>query len=153
MTDSHLDWRAIDERDFDAALSIFDSNRPKYFNASERQSFADFLRQPPGPYFVVEALSEGIVACGGYAVVEPQARGDLCWGMVRRDLHGRGIGTYLTMRRIEELRGDTRVSHVVLNTSHLTQHFYRRLGFATTGIVENGFGPDLHKCDMRLDFG
>lgn len=152
MSDSHLEWRRFDEHDFAAALSIFDSNVPKYFTVPERQAFADFLLQLPGPYFVVEAPGEGIAACGGYAVVEPQGRGDLCWGMVRRDLHGRGIGTFLTKRRIEELRADVRVGYVVLNTSHLTQDFYHRLGFTTSGVTENGFGPGLHRCDMRLDF-
>lgn len=152
MSGSRLEWRRFDERDFAAAMSIFDSNVPEYFTAPERQSFADFLLRLPGPYYVVEAMSEGVVACGGYAVVEPPGRGDLCWGMVRRDLHGRGIGTYLTTRRMEELRADMRVSHVVLNTSHLTQDFYHRLGFSTSGVIENGFGPGLHRCDMRLDF-
>lgn len=151
MSDLQLGWREIEERDFDAALAIFESNVPEYFTVAERSSFTDFLLRLPGPYFVVEADSEGIVACGGYAVVEPERRGDLCWGMVRRDLHGRGIGRYLTKLRIEALRADVRVAHVILNTSHLTEAFYSRLGFYTSKVTENGFGPDLHRCDMRLD--
>jgi GNAT superfamily N-acetyltransferase len=153
MGDLHLEWRGINHSDVAAALAIFDSNVPEYFTMAERSSFADFLVQLPGPYFVVEAPGEGVVACGGYAAVEPQRRGDLCWGMVRRDLHGCGVGRYLTTQRIEALRADARVGHVILNTSHLTQAFYSRLGFATTTVTENGIGPGLHRFDMRLDFG
>ena len=148
-----LAWRPVHEGDFAAALAIFDSNIPEYFSTAERAAFANFLVHLPGPYFVVEAPAEGVVACGGYAVVEPQGRGDLCWGMVRRDLHGRGIGRYLTMLRIEALRADVRVGHVILNTSHLTRDFYSRLGFTMVSATRNGFGPGLHRCDMRLDFG
>lgn len=152
MSDLQLGWREIEQRDFGAALSIFDSNVPEYFTISERAPFTEFLLRLPGPYFVVEAPSEGIVACGGYAVVEPEGRGDMCWGMVRRDLHGRGIGRYLTKLRVEALRADARVGHVILNTSHLTEAFYRGLGFVTSMVTEHGFGPDLHRYDMRLDF-
>lgn len=152
MSDMQLAWRKLEERDVAAALAVFDSNVPEYFTISERSSFADFLLRLPGPYLVLESPSEGVVACGGYAVVEPEGRGDLCWGMVRRDLHGRGIGRSLTELRVEALRADVRVGHVVLNTSHLTEAFYRRLGFVTNEVTESAFGPDLHRYDMRLDF-
>ena len=147
---SELRSREFDAGDVHAAMAIFESNVPDYFTAGERSEYEAFLGELPGPYLVVEDGAGEVVACGGYAVVLDDGRGDLCWGMVRRDLHGRGIGRFLTVVRVEALRADPRVRSVVLNTSHLTQEFYERLGFETVGRVEDGFAPGLHRCDMRL---
>lgn len=135
--------------DLPAVLEIFDSNVPAYFTPEERAALEGFLDDLPGPYYVVE--SEGsIAACGGYAVVAGESRADLCWGMVRAEFHGLGLGRLLTEYRINVARHDPRVTHVILNTSQHTQGFYEKLGFTTESVTKDGFAPGLDRYDMRL---
>ena len=129
---------------------MFDSNVPEFFTPPERTAFVAFLSDLPGPYYVIESGGL-IVASGGYAIVGAESRADLCWGMVERRLHGRGIGRFLTDLRINAARRDPRARSIILNTSQHTQTFYERLGFVTESFTEDGFGPGLHRCDMRLE--
>lgn len=136
--------------DLPGALAIFDSNVPEFFSVEERAGFIEFLNNLPGPYFVAES-ERVIVGCGGYAIVPAESRADLCWGMVERSVHGRGIGRFLTELRIDAARADPRVRHIVLNTSQHTQSFYEKLGFSTSSVTKDGFAPGLDRCDLRLE--
>jgi ribosomal protein S18 acetylase RimI-like enzyme len=133
-----------------ACLAVFDSNVPDHFVPPEREAFAAFLDDLPGPYLVVEDQTGAIVGCGGYAIVPETRTADLCWGMVTRGLHGTGLGRLLTDARLERIRADPRVREVALNTSQHTRGFYERRGFATERVVPDGFAPGLDRCDMRL---
>lgn len=137
--------------DFQACLEVFNSNVPRFFVPEERAELASFLRELPGPYFVLRMEDREVVACGGYAVREEAKAGDLCWGMVRRDLHGQGLGVALLRLRLDALRADPRVGHVELNTSQHTVGFYEALGFRTVGVESDGYAPGLDRCEMRLE--
>lgn len=141
--------REYQPEDLAGVLAVFDSNVPEFFTTPERGAFEEFLGNLPGPYFVVE-YDDSIVGCGGYAVVLDESKADLCWGMVARALHGRGIGRFLTELRINAARSDPRLSMVILNTSQHTEAFYERMGFVTEKFSKNGFAPGLDRCDMRL---
>ncbi len=136
-----------------ACLAIFDSNTPPFFDPGERSDFAEFLADVRWPYFVVERPGAGsvneIVACGGYFVRPGTTEAILVWGMVRRDLHGGGIGTYLTRERLERL-AQQGVASVRIVTSQYTRAFYERLGFAEQNLEPDGFGPGLHKYTLVL---
>lgn len=135
--------------DFTGALTVFDSNVPRFFSTRERAVFIDFLSNLPGPYFVLES-DHTIVACGGYAIVPDLSRADLCWGMVERSLHGLGLGRLLTELRLDAAGADPRVSHIILNTSQHTRTFYEKLGFTTEKVTKDGFAAGLDRCDMHL---
>lgn len=144
--------RDYTEEDLDACLAVFDSNVPRYFRVEERPGFEAYLRELPGPYLVAVDEEDGVVACGGHALRdEPPGLADLCWGMVRGDLHGRGLGRRLTLRRLDAARRDPRVEEVALNTSQLTTGFYERLGFRTIEVEPDGYGPGLDRCEMRIE--
>ena len=135
--------------DREGCLAVFDSNVPLFFRTDERAAYGAFLDALPGPYVVLDGEEGGVVACGGWAV-EPGGRtADLCWGMVRRELHGRGLGRLLTEARVAAARDAGGVDAVALETSHLTTGFYRRLGFEVISREEDGYGPGLHRCRMR----
>jgi ribosomal protein S18 acetylase RimI-like enzyme len=138
--------------DFKACLAVFDSNVPRFFTPEERGEFASFLRALPGPYLVLRLEDREVVACGGHAVREGAEAGDLCWGMVRRDLHGQGLGAALMRLRIDALRADSRVRHAELNTSQHTVGFYEGLGFHIVGVQPDGYARGLDRYEMRLDF-
>lgn len=143
--------RAYAPGDLDAVLAVFDSNTPEFFTAPERTAFEIFLGSLPGPYYVVEDHHRAVVACGGYALVPEEARADLCWGMVKRAHHRRGLGRLLTSYRVERISGDSRIQRVIMNTSQHTREFYERLGFSVERVTPDGFGPGLDRCDMVLD--
>ena len=147
MSYSFRDYRPADQ---DGCIAVFRSNIPEFFSESELQEFLDFLKRLPGRYGVVTDEDGRIVACGGIARSRTDPEGaDLTWGMVERSLHHRGIGRVLTEGRLEWVRQmpDIRVAH--LNTSHLTEDFYKKLGFVTTKYIPHGYRQDLHRCDME----
>lgn len=139
--------------DRSACLAVFDSNVPRYFVPVEREQFAAFLDALPGPYLVVEDEAGHVLGCGGYAVTPGTTTADLCWGMVRLERHGTGLGQLLLDARLERVRADAAVEAVALNTSQHTRGFYERLGFRTERVIPDGFAPGLDRCDMRLLLG
>lgn len=136
-----------------ACLGLFDTNVPDFFLPEERSGFGSFLDELPGPYFVMEDKDGRVVACGGYALADGGRRADLCWGMVDRSLHGRGLGRQLVKHRVEAARRHSGVQEAVIQTSQHTKGFYRALGFDLVGIERSGFGPGMDRCTMRLGFG
>ncbi|MEX0893090.1 MAG: GNAT family N-acetyltransferase [Gemmatimonadota bacterium] len=142
--------RAYAPTDRAACLAIFDSNVPRYFTPEERAQFAAWLDAPPGPYFVLADAAEGVVGCGGYALGRAPGRADLCWGMVRADRQGEGLGLRLTRERLRRAVADPAVDALALTTSQHTRGFYERLGFRVTRVVPDGFGAGLDQCDMVM---
>lgn len=146
--------RGYERADREACLSLFDSNVPPYFAPSERADFAAFLDDLPGPYLVLEDLNGDIVACGGFG---PTRQDDtvaiLCWGMVRRDQHGRGLGRQLLATRLDLIATDPRFRAVRIETSPLSRGFFERFGFIVDLVVPDGFAPGLDLVAMALDLG
>lgn len=147
MKYSFRDYTAADR---EGCLDVFTSNIPEFFSESERDDFIDFLGRLPGRYGVVVDDCNRIVACGGVAHSRSNPKGAaLTWGMVRRDLHRQGIGRILTNVRMEWIRQMPDITDAYIDTSHLTEAFYQKYGFATVKYTENGYRPGLHRCDMQ----
>jgi GNAT superfamily N-acetyltransferase len=134
-------------------LAVFNTNVPLYFREEERAEYAAFLDALPGPYFVIVGADEGVVGCGGYAIREDSDLADLCWGMVRQDRQGEGLGRALAEARLERIWRDPRVRAVALSTTQHTVGFYERLGFRTTSVSTDGYGPGLDRVAMLLEPG
>jgi N-acetylglutamate synthase-like GNAT family acetyltransferase len=135
--------------DLDGCLAVFDSNVPKFFKTDERDEFIGFLQALPGPYYVIEDEKGQIVACGGYGIKPGTSIADLCWGMVRQDLHGSGLGRLLTEERMRRALALEDISDFALSTSQLTTGFYEQMGFRTVDSTPNGIAPGLDRCEMR----
>jgi ribosomal protein S18 acetylase RimI-like enzyme len=137
--------------DFDGCLALFDSNTPRFFDVSERESFVGFLKDQAlrWPYQVIE-LDGRIVGCGGHAVEADGISVALCWGMVDNSLHGRGLGQVLTEARIAAARATPGIARVILNTSQHTQGFYARFGFEAEKVTPDGYAPGIDRWDMVL---
>lgn len=150
MADGAAAFKEYGPGDLDGCLAVFDTNVPGFFRLEERDGFLSFLAELPGPYLVLPDASGQVLACGGYAVNLADRTADLCWGMVRRELHGRGLGRRLTVVRVDAVMRDPRVDEVRLHTSQHTVGFYERLGFETVEVRADEYAPGLHRCDMRL---
>ena len=132
-----------------SCLEIFDSNLGKFFAPEERIEFAEFLdRLSPTDEYYVGTLQQRVVACGGLA--RDQGCGVLCWGMVRRDYHSRGLGNELTVFRLERLKSLDNIDLIKIETSQHTQGFYAKQGFHVTRVEKGGFGPGIDCVAMAL---
>lgn len=134
--------------DIEAVVAIFRSNIGKYFVEAEEKELREFLEAFSDDYFVIEIIDE-VVAAGGIALNE-DATISLCWGMVRTDLIGTGLGKKLTLFRMEKGREKWGDRPFVTSTSHHTEGFYKKLGFETVEHTPDGFGPGIDTCKMRL---
>lgn len=141
-------WRPEDRA---VGEALFDSNTPRYFAAREKADFLAFVDDPPGPYFVLESPAGHAVGCGGYAR-QPAAPSiaALCWGMVRGDLHGRGLGRRLLVERLDLIAAEIALEAVDIETTQHSRGFFARHGFVEIARTPDGFAPGMDRVDMRL---
>ena len=143
-----MTFREYTPADKAACMAIFESNMPLYFVDEERQQFEDWLDKEDRETYGVLIDQGEIVACGGIYEDKELNLVGLAWGMVLNSLHKKGYGKALTLHRIEEM--NTRFPHLDqhLGTSQHTAPFYEKMGFTTTEIIQDGFGPGLHHYKM-----
>ena len=144
--------RKYNSSNLDSVVAIFRSNIPKYFGPSEEPGLHDFLREFPDEYYVLE-VEGAIVGAGGIALnsdLDPPTV-SLCWGMVRQDHLGTGLGKALTQFRIGLSREKYPGVPMTIGTSQHTEGFYNRFGFVTFKHTPDGNGPGIDICRMRLD--
>jgi N-acetylglutamate synthase-like GNAT family acetyltransferase len=134
-------------RDRQPCLEILEGNSPEFFLPQERDDLAAFLDELPGPYFVLEERGR-IDACGGWAI-DPDDVAVMTWGMVRRELHRRGLGRQLLRFRLNDIRHNSAATRVRVRTVSLTQGFFIREGFAIVDVVPDGYGAGLDKVTME----
>lgn len=145
-----MNFRRFEAADTEAVVAIFRSNIPKYFVPAEEQELRDYLAEHPEDYWLLEQ-DGATVAAGGVALNGDGSVG-LCWGMVRNDLIGTGLGKQLTLFRIEKAREKWGERDFMICTSQHTEGFYQKLGFQTIERVPDGFGPGIDNCKMRKEF-
>ena len=139
-------FRPFSSGDAAGCLEIFDSNTPPFFDPSERAYFVKFLEENSCHYFVLEQ-AQAVVACGGYCE-DAQGGMVLVWGMVRRDLHRRGLGKVLVRQRVQRILQAHPGAPIRLETSQHTQDFYSHLGFRAMDCTLDFYGPGLHRVEM-----
>jgi len=145
----------------EACLSIFDSNCPPYFALEEREAFKYWLvcqgktmenaykNSSIETYRVIENEAGELIGCGGYYLNLDQTEARFAWGMIRKELQHHGIGTYLAMQRIREIKRTYPLAEITLATSQHTHLFYARMGFEVLDIIPSGFAPNLDKYEMK----
>jgi N-acetylglutamate synthase-like GNAT family acetyltransferase len=148
MSVNEIDSRTFAEDDFEDVIAIFRSNLTKYFVPAEEQELRDYLAEHPEDYYVLESGGE-VTAAGGIALNKDDSV-SLCWGMVRNDLIGTGLGKRLTLFRMKKAREKWGERQFVTSTSHHTEGFYKKLGFRTIKRIPNGFAPGIDICKMVL---
>ncbi len=148
-TDLHAREYTSDDRT--SCLTIFDSNYPKFFAEEERAMFSDWLDQPDRASYQVIELDGRVVACGGIYHDDGKGQTGLAWGMVHSELHGQGIGRFLTRIRVEQMTAQFPELTQHLGTSQHTFQFYEKMGFAVTKVTTDGFGPGIDRYDMSRE--
>ena len=134
--------------DLEGVVRVFRSNIPKYFGPEEESGLRSYLGEFPYDYFVV-GIGDQIVGSGGFALNSDEDTVSLCWGMIRSDHLGTGLGKKLTEYRIVRIRERFPDKPIVISTSQHTQGFYEKFGFVLTRHQPDGFGPGIDICEMR----
>jgi ribosomal protein S18 acetylase RimI-like enzyme len=143
-------YRAYTPAERAACLAIFESNEERYFSPNDRAEFERFLDAPPGFFGVLCDDAGAVVACGGVGVRDEGRTAVLTWGMVPADRHGQGLGRALTVARLDRVKEMPGVCRVVMNTSHETVGFYRKMGFEIVKHVTDGYRTGLDRYDLEL---
>lgn len=144
--------RRYEPADLESVVAVFRSNIPKYFGSGEEPGLLNFLRDERGDDYYVIEIDGQVVGCGGIALNDNEHPTiSLCWGMVRDDHLGTGLGKELTKFRIELAREKFHRLPMTVSTSQHTQGFYEKFGFVTTEHTPDGFGPGIDICKMRLE--
>lgn len=146
MTPSH---RPYLDTDREACMALLDSNVPRFFSDHERPDFIEFLDTSDRTYLVVTS-GDTVVGCGGFTLNDNNRVANLCWGMVRRDHHGKGLGALLLRARLQTIVANTPARFVRLATTQHTMGFYCRFGFKVQSVEKDGFASGLDAVEMRL---
>jgi len=133
---------------FDECMALFDSNLAPYFIDSEKAAYQNYLNKlsEQDHYFVVKDNKQ-FVAAGGFSLCTDQTV-RFTWGMVKRERHGSGIGTFLTDQRLKSIKSLYPNSVINLDTSQLTVEFYKHRGFHVVSETKNGYDEGMHKIEM-----
>jgi len=146
--------------DRQSCLSIFDSNCPKFFDPAEKKLLERWLdgrdtntlvydSSESEKLYVMEVEGK-VTACGGFYTLKNEKVAKLTWGMIHRNYHTKGYGKRLLVYRINVIKKEYPGYLIRLDTSQHTYKFFEKYGFAVSGVVNDGYGKDLHRYDMEL---
>lgn len=137
--------RAFTLKDKESLLELFDVNTPKYFDASEKEDFIEYLHHLTEDYFVF-LEKDTIVGCGGINYLKDKREARISWDMIHPEFHGKGIGKKLMNHRLNKISNNKDVDLVVVRTSQFAHLFYEKMGF-TLQFIKKDFwakGIDMY---------
>ncbi len=140
-------FRSYQAADRDACLGLFDANCPEFFAPNERADYLEFLSTVAGEYQVC-LLSKRIVGVYGL-LPEPPGGVALRWILLAPEAQGRGLGSIMMARVLEALRARQATS-LYIGASHKSAPFFARFGARELATTPDGWGPGMHRVDMRL---
>ena len=145
-----MEIREYHSSDEAACLMIMQSNIPEYFRENDLTDFSGFLKNLPGPFFVVTDSNSDVIACGGIAFgITTSTEAILCYGMVVHTHLYQGIGLQLLKKRLDYfLPLAPQVERILVNTTQKTEGFFRKFGFSIVERELNGFGTGLDHVSM-----
>lgn len=140
----------------DAVLEIFASNEGTFFEPAERAELEKFLDAVEGladweeeTVYWVGLIDGTVVASGGLEILGECAF--LCWGAVRADLHGTGLGAQVLLHRLDWVRRERPgVKSIFCDTAPKTEGFFARYGFVTGHRRPNHWAGVLELVAMEL---
>jgi hypothetical protein len=142
-----LEFKPYHATDRSACLALFDENCPEYFAPGERDDYATFLDSATENY-VVCRFAHRIVGAYGLYLNNPSGAA-LHWILLSTSSQGLGLGSTIMSRVIDEVRLSGRVP-LLISASHKSAPFFARFGAIETARVPDGWGPGMHRVEMRL---
>lgn len=130
-------------------LEAFDSNVPKFFAASERDFYLDFLEKHAYENYWCLLEGEDFIGAGGYYFPNPGVA-RLVWGIIDEKFHRQGYGSKLLNFRLKSIANDPTVKFIRLDTSQFNPEFFSRFGFRELSSTADYYAPGLHSHEMEL---
>jgi len=144
---AHVTFRSYSRTEREACLSLFDANCPEFFASNERNDYANFLDTNPAGY---ELCIVNDQVAGAFGLIgNDTLRRRLNWIMLNPQSQGLGIGSAV-MARVTTLAIAGELEVVDIAASHKSAPFFAKFGAVTTGIIQDGWGPGMHRVDMAL---
>jgi N-acetylglutamate synthase-like GNAT family acetyltransferase len=136
--------------DTPACVALMQSNSPEFFSADECADFESTLQNEDMDGFYVLEEKGTVIACAGMWIQLEEDFASLYWVMVRRDLHGKGVGKIIVDYLLRDTRkhGDKIV--VGLDTTENITGFYKKFGFYVCEEVNHGYDDGKTRYDMEL---
>lgn len=145
-----LEFRPYEAQYKELCLAAFDSNTPKFFDTSERESYANYLDAYAHEYYWCVFQGEEMLGAGGY-YLKPDGIARLVWGLIETTKHRQGFGRELLNFRLQEIAKHPDVHAIQLDTSQHNPRFFNRFGFVEKDYKPDFYGPGLHSYEMELE--
>jgi GNAT superfamily N-acetyltransferase len=142
-------FRAYATADLELCLRLFDANCPAYFAPNERAEYEGFLRAGASGYRICELDSQVV---GAFGLSEEAGACRVQWIMISPRVQRAGLGTAM----INEALGQARrlgAQSLLIAASHRSAPFFARFGARSVQETADGWGPGMHRIDMRLELG
>ncbi len=137
-------WSRMDR---ELCLDLFDANCPEFFAPNERDDYLRFLETDPGGYEL--CLIDDEVAGAFGLIGNGASRRRLNWIMLNPQFQGFGAGRAM-MQRIAALAASEKIQVVDIAASQKSAPFFLKFGAVATAVIDNGWGPGMHRIDMEL---
>ncbi|MUV04976.1 GNAT family N-acetyltransferase [Flavobacterium rakeshii] len=132
-------------------IALLRLNTPHYFSHEEEQDLIDYLDNSIYKYYVL-TKDDNIVGAGGINLSADLTTGILSWDFFHPDYHGQGLGTTLTLFRIQKIKEISTATTMRVRTSQLTYKFYGKFGFKIREISKDYWakGLDLYRMENNI---
>ncbi|HEV7383112.1 MAG TPA: GNAT family N-acetyltransferase [Dyadobacter sp.] len=142
--------RKHQESDRAAIIELLRLNTPEYFSPNKEKDLIYYLHEHAGNYFVAE--QDGVIlGCAGFNISQDGNNGGLSWDFVHPAGQGTGIGSALTLYRLEEIRKIESVKVFSVRTSQMAYRFYEKFGLIVKNIVPDYWDKGYDLYDMEID--
>ena len=141
-------FRPYEAADRERCLAVFDANCPAFFAPNERDDYAAFVDSGGDGYRVCEAGGE-IAGAFGLSVVDASTK-RLDWIMIDPEAKGRGIGKAIMQQVLDDCQSSAATT-LKIAASHKSAAFFERFGANAVRTTRDGWGPGMHRVDMRLE--
>ena len=140
-------FRAYEASDLSICLNLFDANTPAFFAPNERTDYHNFLAENPKHYWLCQEAG-AVVGAYGLTTLTPETV-RLDWILLHPNSQHRGLGSRF-MAQALEVAAAWGADTLAIGTSHLSAPFFARFGAVEEARTTDGWGPGMHRVDMRL---
>lgn len=144
--------RKYSDTNRDEILKLLRLNTPQFFAASEEADLIYYLENHAHNFYV--AIEENkILGCGGFNLADDKSVMRISWDIVHPSSQGRGVGTALTLFRINKIKEIESIKIISVRTSQHVYKFYERFGFEIKEKVKDFWAPgfDMFRMECSVD--
>ena len=146
----YMEIKKYTDSDKTLVLDLLSTNIPDYFAKSEVDDLIYYLDNFADNYFIVKQ-GEEVLGSGGFNLTEDGRIARLSWDIVNPAFQRKGIGTYITTYRLQQILKIPTVEIVSVRTSQLVYRFYEKFGLILQEIIPDYWakGFDMYRLECK----